>query len=134
MPYSYVIDTFAWIEYLVGSRRGRAALKYIEGGKAATSAITLLELEKWWLREMEAGRRTVDEMVQGFEFARTRTLIVDLDETLARKAGETDFLMKKKIKNWPIADSIILATAVTGGAGVVTGDPHFEHVDGTILV
>ncbi len=83
---------------------------------------------------MEAGRRTIDEMGEAFEFARTRTLVVDLDEAMARKAGETDFLMKKKVKNWPVADSIILATALAGGAAVVTGDPHFRHVENSMMI
>ena len=131
MPYSFVIDTFAWVEYLIGSAKGRAAKKYIEGGRAATPTIVLLELRKWFMREMEARRRTMDEMNDAFEFIRTGTVLVDLDEKLARAAGETDFAMKKKVQGWPMADSIVYATATAAGATVVTGDPHFkplEHV------
>ena len=134
MHSSYVLDTFAWIEYLIGSRRGAAGKKYVESGRAATSTITVAELEKWFLREIEAGRRTVEEMNRAFEFARTRTVIVDLDEQTARKAGETDFLMKKKVRNWPLADSIIYATAMLAGAQVVTGDPHFKSVENAIML
>ncbi len=92
MSYSYVIDTFAWVEYLIGGRRGSTSKEYIENGRAATPTIVLLELVKWFLREIESGRRTLDQMNQAIEFARSRTLIVDLDEQLARKAAETDFL------------------------------------------
>ncbi len=134
MSYSYVIDTFAWIEYLIGSRRGLAAKKYIEGGKAATPTVTIAELAKWFLREIEFGRRSLEEMNQAFQYARTKTLVVDLDEPMARKAGETDFLMKKKVRNWPLADSIIYATATLASAQVVTGDPHFKSVENTILL
>jgi len=134
MPYSFVIDTFAWVEYLIGSRRGITAKEYIESGKAATPTITILELAKWFHREMEAGRRTMEEMNQAFEFVRTTTLIVDLDEPMARKSGETDFLMKKKVQNWPVADSIVYTTATTANARVVTGDPHFKSVENAIIV
>ena len=134
MSYSFVIDTFAWVEYLIGSHRGATAKQYIESGKAATPTITILELAKWFHREMEAGRRTIEEMNHAFEFVRTTTLIVDLDEPMARKAGKTDFLMKKKVQNWPVADSIVYTTATTANARVVTGDPHFKSVENAIMV
>jgi predicted nucleic acid-binding protein len=134
MSYSYVVDTFAWVEYLIGSRRGGAVKEYVEGGKAATPTIAILELAKWFHREMEAGRRTIEEMNRAVEFAKTTTLIVDLDEPMARKAGETDFLMKKKIQNWPVADSIVYATATTANAKVVTGDPHFRSFENAIMI
>ncbi len=134
MRYSYVIDTFAWVEYLVGSRRGSAAKKYIESGSAATPTIAMMELTKWFLREMEAGRRTMEDMSRAFEYVRTTTLIVDLDQDMARKAGETDFLMKKKVKDWPMADSIVYTTSTVAGARVVTGDPHFRSVENTIML
>lgn len=134
MPYSFVIDTFAWVEYLIGSPRGRNATKYIESGRAATPTIVLLELVKWFLREVEARRRTMAEMNHAFEFVRTSTLLVDLDEKLARTAGETDFVMKKKVQGWPLADSIVYATATTVGATVVTGDPHFKPLGNVTML
>jgi len=134
MSYSYVIDTFAWVEYLIGGRRGSTSKEYIENGRAATPTIVLLELVKWFLREIESGRRTLDQMNQAIEFARSRTLIVDLDEQLARKAAETDFLMKKKIQNWPVADSIVYTTATMSGAKVVSGDPHFKSLPDVVVI
>ena len=134
MSYSYVIDTFAWVEYLIGSRRGATVKEYIEGGGAATPTIAIMELAKWFHREMESGRRTMEEMNQASEFVRTKTLVVDLDESMARKAGETDFLMKKKVHNWPVADSIVYTTATVANAKVVTGDPHFRSVENAITV
>jgi predicted nucleic acid-binding protein len=60
--------------------------------------------------------------------------VVDLDESMARKAGETDFLMKKKVHNWPVADSIVYTTATAANARVVTGDPHFRSVENVIMI
>ncbi len=94
--------------------------------------MVLLELVIRFLREIEAGRRTLDQMTQALEFARAATLIVDLDEDLARRAGETDFLMKKKIQHWPVADSIVYTTATVAGAKVVSGDPHFKSLAGVV--
>jgi predicted nucleic acid-binding protein len=134
MSYSFVIDTFAWVEYLIGSTRGRSAKKYIESGKAGTPTIVLVELTKWFLREVEARRRTLMEMNNAFEFIRATTLSVDLDERLAKTAGETDFVMKKRIQDWPMADSIVYATAKTAGATVVTGDAHFKLLENVTML
>jgi predicted nucleic acid-binding protein len=134
MSYSFVIDTFAWVEYLIGSTRGRSAKKYIESGKSGTPTIVLMELTKWFLREVEARRRTLIEMNNAFEFIRAITLSVDLDERLAKAAGETDFIMKKRIHDWPMADSIVYATAKTVGATVVTGDAHFKLLENVTML
>ena len=52
-----VIDTFAWIEYLLGSRAGARAKERIESSGTITPAVVMLELTKWYLKEIEAGRR-----------------------------------------------------------------------------
>ncbi len=134
MTSNYVIDTYAWVEYLLGSRPGAKAKKYIEGGQALTPSIVLAELRKWYFREIEAGRRTESEMQTHFAFVESETEVVSLDATLALRAGEMDFLMKKRIKDWPLADSIVYATAKSRAGQVVSGDPHFSSLDDVISI
>jgi predicted nucleic acid-binding protein len=123
---SFVIDTYSWVEHLLGSKAGCKAKSYLESDKALTPSIVLTELRKWFLREIKAHRRTEREMQRHFEFVETLTEIVPLDTTLAVSAGETDFVMKKRTRDWPIADSGIYATVKIRAAEVVTGDPHFK--------
>lgn len=73
-------------------------------------------------------------MQEQLSFVGTSSEVVPLDENLARRAGEMDFLMKKRIRGWPIADSIIYATAKSRSAEVVTGDPHFKGLDGVFFL
>jgi len=134
MVSSFVIDTYAWVEYFLGSKAGAAARRYIEGGRGLTPSIVLAELRKWFLREIEAGRRTDREMQEHTAFIEEATEIVPLDANLALKAGETDFLMKKRIKGWPLADSVVYATASVRGAGVVSGDPHFKGLENVVFI
>ncbi len=129
-----VIDTFAWVEYLTGSEAGAKAKERIESPGVMTPSIALTELTKWFLREVEAGRRSESEMQEQLSFVGTSSEVVPLDEGLARRAGEVDFLMKKRIRGWPIADSIIYATARHRSAEVVTGDPHFKGLDGVFFL
>lgn len=130
----YVIDTYAWVEYLLGSSKGAIAKEYVEGGSAFTPSIVIVELRKWYLKEIEAGRRRETEMQKHFEFLESRTQVLTLDSSLALKAGETDFTMKKRKRNWPIADSIVLASARSRSAYVVSGDPHFKNVEDVIFI
>lgn len=134
MPTSFVIDTYAWVEYLLGSKVGARAKKYIEGGRALTASIVLAELRKWYIREIEARRRHEREMHEHFAFIESSVQIVSLDAPLALKAGETDFLMKKRIRDWPLADSVIYATAKSRAAQVVSGDPHFKGLEDVIFI
>jgi predicted nucleic acid-binding protein len=69
-----------------------------------------------------------------FQFIESVTEVVLLDTSLALKAGETDFLMKKRVRNWPIADSVIYATARSRAAQVVTGDPHFRGLEEVVFI
>ncbi|MBS7626793.1 type II toxin-antitoxin system VapC family toxin [Candidatus Bathyarchaeota archaeon] len=130
----FVIDTYAWVEYLLGSEAGVKVRKYIEGETCLTPSIVVAELRRWYLREIEAGRRSDREMRIHFGFFESATEIVPLDASLALKAGETDFLMKKRIKNWPLADSIIYATARSRAAQLVSGDPHFKDLEDVIFI
>lgn len=134
MPSSFVIDTYTWVEYLLGSRPGRKARNYIEGGGGLTPSIVLAALRKWYLREIEAGRRSEREMQSHFTYIESMTEIVPLDIGLALKAGETDFLMKKRMRGWPLADSIVYATARSRAAQVVSGDPHFKGLEDVVFI
>jgi hypothetical protein len=42
--------------------------------------------------------------------------------------------MKKKIKGWGLADSIVYATGLIKGAEIVTGDTHFKNLKNVIFI
>jgi hypothetical protein len=48
---AYVIDSFAWFEYFLGSNAGVRAKPYIEAGKAITPTIVIAELADKYERE-----------------------------------------------------------------------------------
>ncbi len=122
MSYEFVIDTYAWVEYFRGSEEGKIAKDYIENRIGVTSAITLAELNEKYKRE---GRNFEEDS----EFIMSKTKIVNVNTEIALAAGDINFQNKKSIKNWGMADSIILATAKMLNAKVVTGDEHFRSFD-----
>lgn len=128
MSFRYVIDSYAWVEYFRGTRRGERARSYIESHEAATATITIAELREKYLRE---GWNYFDE---DLTFIVSTTLIVPLEKNIAVLAGEINHNMKRKVKGWGISDSIILATAKSTSTKVVTGDKHFKELKEAVFL
>ena len=126
MSYEYVIDTYAWVEYFLGSKEGSIAREYIEDNYCATSSVTIAELSEKYKRE----NKNFDK---DFSFIIGKSKIIKVDADIAFEAGRINFDNKKKIKNWGMADSIILATAKMLNAKVVTGDGHFRNLDAVMI-
>ncbi len=128
MSYEYVIDSYAWIEYFRGTESGKKAQAYVESDSATTSTLSLAELREKYLREKWP---FFDE---DLAFVTTRTSVTPIDREIALLAGEINHKRKSVKREWGMADSIILATARTASAKVVTGDRHFEGLSDAILV
>ncbi|MBI4440023.1 type II toxin-antitoxin system VapC family toxin [Candidatus Woesearchaeota archaeon] len=126
MSYDYVVDSYAWVEYFMGTEKGEVVKRYIEKEICATSAITIAEISEKYKRE---GLRFQGD----FNFILSKTKIIDVDSEIAMLSGEISCENKKKIKNWGMADSIILATARMLNARVITGDPHFGGLGAVML-
>ena len=128
MSYEYVIDSYAWVEYFRGTESGKMARPYVEGDSAATSALTLAELREKYLRE---GWPSFDE---DLNFIVWKTRVAPVDRQTSLLAGEINYERKKAKRGWGMADSVILATARSASAKVVTGDRHFEGLPDAILI
>ena len=122
MSYDFVIDTYAWVEYFAGSEAGRKVRAHVEGRSCATPTVVIAELSAKLLREARANRETEEGRSGKLEFVRSSTEVVGLDLDTAIRAGELDVERKQSVRNWGLADSIVLATARNAGAKVVTGD------------
>jgi predicted nucleic acid-binding protein len=123
-----VIDSYAWVEYFSGTESGKRARPYVEGDSAATSALTLAELREKCLREEWP---SFDE---DLNFIVSRSAIIAVDRQISLLAGEINYQRKKARRDWGMADSVILATARSASAKVVTGDKHFEGLSDAILI
>ena len=126
MSYDFVIDTYAWMEYFRGSGEGKITQNYIEHEDCATSSVTIAELSEKYKRENK-------KFEEDFYFIVATAKIMDLSSEIALMAGEINYENKKKIKNWGMSDSIILATAKLLNAKVITGDEHFKNL-GAVMI
>jgi predicted nucleic acid-binding protein len=134
MSCKYVIDAYAWIEYFKASKCGEVAKKYIESEDSATPTIVVSEISRKLQREIEVGNETREGRLKRLEFIRATSRIVSLDFEVAAEAGKTDLDMKKKVKGWGLADSIVLCTAGKTKGKVVTGDEHFRELEEVIFI
>ncbi len=111
-----LVDTSAWIEWLIGSPVGMALIAELPGrAEWLVPTIVQLELAKWLTRE--TGENKADQVI-----AFTQTCIVaDLDTAIALSAA--DLRVRQKLAT---ADAIIYATAQAYDADLLTCDRHFE--------
>ena len=115
-----VVDTSAWVEWLIGSALGKRMAAEMPVRQAwVVPTIVQLELSKWLPRE--AGEDHADSVI-----AHTQTcVVVPLDTPIALLAAELH--QRYKLAT---ADAIVYATAQTQGADLLTCDAHFEGLPG----
>ncbi|HDJ89464.1 MAG TPA: type II toxin-antitoxin system VapC family toxin [Thermoprotei archaeon] len=126
----YVIDSYAWLEYFMGTNAGEKIKSIIEGfDEKFTPSICIAEVYAKTLKV--EGRGIAEEQLN---FIKEHSAIVPLDEKIAVEAAKIDVDMKKKIKGWGLADSIVYATGRIKGALILTGDKHFMDLDGVVFI
>lgn len=133
MNSDFVIDTYAWVEYFAGSEAGRKVRSFVEGRRCATPTVVIAELSGKLLKEVRANRETDEGRSRKLEFVKSSTEMIPLDGDIATRAGEFNVERKQSVRNWGLADSIVLATAREAGAQVVTGDMHFSDLKSEVV-
>jgi len=124
----YVVDAWAWIEYLIGSNYG-VKLKEVldeDGSEVYTCAITLAEVIS---KVAQEGRNVQEAYAMLF----TNSQIVNANEELSLQAGILHCEMRKTQKDFGLADAYVLATARRLNSKILTGDMHFKNVKNAVL-
>lgn len=129
MSKKYVIDAYAWVEYLIGSEAGERARAVLEegGGGVYTCAVTIAEVISKTARE---GRN----LETAFDILISNSNVIDVDEELSKETGVLHAEMRKTERDFGLADAYVLATARRVKAKVLTGDPHFRDVKEAVLI
>jgi predicted nucleic acid-binding protein len=119
-----LVDTSAWIEWLIGSPSGdKIAGALPEQAEWLVPSMVQLELWKWLSREV--GEEKADQVIAFTQVCQ----VVPLDTEIALAAA--DACREHKLAT---ADAIILATARLRGATLLTCDAHFEGLHGVTLI
>ena len=125
----YVIDAWAWVEYLIGSEFGARVNEILdaEGNEVYTCAITLAEVISKVARE---GR----DVKAAYTLLSGNSQFVNADEELSFETGVLHFEMRKTVKDFGLADAYVLATARKLKSKILTGDPHFKGIKEAVLI
>lgn len=118
-----LFDTHAFLAFFnreEGSGTIRDLFGAVERGDAEgfVAAITLTEIVYIYARRGDAATGTIRAM----QILHSKVLAVPLDPETALRAG------RLKRPGISVADAIVVASAVSAGASVVTNDPHFAEM------
>jgi predicted nucleic acid-binding protein len=131
-----VIDTYAWIELLIGSEKGKKVKELLENAQEVyTPSTVLAETARKFLRE-GTDEKTITSWL---EIITAASVITQIDLTTALEAAKCQIELVKKAKifkqNTPsLFDAIVYATARVNQCKILTGDEHFKNLPETIWI
>ncbi|MGB9915658.1 MAG: type II toxin-antitoxin system VapC family toxin [Candidatus Bathyarchaeales archaeon] len=126
----YIVDSYAWLEYFMGTNKG-AKIKHIIEGREEKITPTIC------LAEVYAKTLRVENPAQAEKqraYIKEKSALAPLDEQVAIEAAKIQNKMKQQINNWGLADSIVYATGLIKKAQVITGDEHFKDLKNVIFL
>jgi predicted nucleic acid-binding protein len=119
-----LVDTSAWIEWLIGSATGDRVAEHLpDQADWLVPTIVQLELAKWLTREV--GEDKADQVIAFTQVCQ----VIPLDTEIALEAAEA-----YRTHKLATADAIVFATARARGATLLACDGHFEGLPGVTLV
>jgi PIN domain nuclease of toxin-antitoxin system len=126
----YVIDSYAWLEYFMGTKGGKKVKSIIEGTEEKiTPSICLAEV---YAKTLRAENQELAERQRAF--IKEKSSLALLDEPIAIESAKTQVTLRREIDGWGLADSIVYATGLIKKAEIVTGDEHFKKLKNVIFI
>ena len=118
-----VVDTSAWIEWLIASPLGAATGKqFPDKARCVVPTVVQLELSKWLVREVSE-----DKANQVIAYTQ-KYMVVPLDTAIALLAADLH-----RTHKLATAHAIVYATAQQMGAELITCDAHFQGLAGVLF-
>lgn len=118
-----VFDTYAWIEYFEGSKKGEKVREFIEDSEEIfTPAVCLAEIKSKYLKEGRDYRERI-------QFITKRSVIVDIDAAVSLLGAD----LKQKYRLYLI-DALVYASAEHLKQSLVSGDQHFKSLSRVIFL
>lgn len=126
----YIVDTSAWIEYLIGSRKGLMLERLLdkqEHNKFITMECCISELHGYCLRNDT-------DFNPVFDVIRINSLILPVLETHWLEAANIRFNARKKIKDFGLIDAILVAKQKELKCTLVSCDSHFKGMKKVVFL
>lgn len=130
-----ILDSYAWIEYFLGSEAGKVVKQYLGSEEVATPSIVLAEIARKYIREQMEEKDVLRRLL--FISANSGIMEIDAKLSLAAAKAYMELLKKAKIEGLAkpsLADGIILAVGRALTAKILTGDEHFKGLKEVIQI
>lgn len=125
----YIIDTHAWVEYFMGSKSGLTLKSLFDkkNKKFITLDCSLSELKGFCLREnADFGKMC--------SIIKKNSIILPVLQSHWLEAAEIKHEIRKKVKDFGLIDSILVAKQNELKCHIVSGDGHFKGINNTIYI
>jgi|SRR3989344_2668289 len=124
----YIIDSSLWIEYLDGSKSGEKINEILnEDNEVFTLAPIISEVISKVKRKDGNHEIAYEAIIKNSKF-------FEITPRISKESGLLHAQKRKKIKNFPLVDAIIICSAKNLKAQVLTQDNHFKSFkEATIL-
>lgn len=124
----YIIDTYAWIEYFRGSHEGEILNKLFNGSnKFITMECCLAELNGYCIRN----KIDFDKM---YEIVKANSIVLPVLTKHWINAAVVRHKMRKKMPDFGMIDSILVAKQEELKCKVISGDSHFKKLKDVIYM
>ena len=124
----FIIDSYAWIEYLEGSSEGKRVKEILNSkNEIYTLSLNIAEVVS---KVKRAGK---DENL-AYKSIIFNSKILDINPKIAKEGGIIHAEIREKIKSFGLVDSFLLVFSRKLGAKIITGDRHFKGFKEAILI
>ena len=131
-----VVDTYAWIELLIGSQKGNRVKDLLEeADEVYTPDTVLAETARKFLRE-GTDEETINRWI---EIITDASVVTPIDSAIALEAAKCQSELITKAKNAKqnspsLFDAIVYATAKVKDCKILTGDEHFRNLPEVVWI
>ncbi|MBU4000551.1 PIN domain-containing protein [Patescibacteria group bacterium] len=119
----FIIDTYAWVEYFIGSKIGKRVKALFDDDKNTfiTVECCLAELKGWSIRN----NKHFHELLVIVE---TNSEVIPVSRKNWIEAAAIKSEMMKKIRDFGLIDAVLLAKQKELGCKIITADRHFKNL------
>ena len=125
----YIIDSYAWIEYLEGSRLGEKVREILinENNEILSLNLCIAEVVS------KAKRKNLNVEI-AFRAINLNSKVAEVTPEIAKQTGLFHAKIRREIKDFGLVDTLILMLARELDAKILTGDPHFKDYKEAIFM
>lgn len=124
----YIIDAYAWIDYLEGGEKGEKVNNYLkEDYEIYISVLTISEVISKVMR-----KKGNVEIAYGALLSNAK--IIGITPRIAKEAGLLHAEIRNTIPNFGLGDAYLLTISRKIDAKIITGDNHFKNFKEAILL